>query len=160
MVNEGFNRRERSRYGQRRLRQSGASGLHRHAGRRGRNPHASHPLQDEHCSPLTRLTSAVVSARTSYKRAPNELTAGGIRGGRQQASAHKSYLGCPGMDVLYLCTFGLLWVGIIWDLFTLPGQVQRANDLLMSVVLRNRDPDLIHSSVPIPVLGVSREQAS
>jgi TM2 domain len=46
--------------------------------------------------------------------------------------AHKFYLGRPGMGVLYLCTFGLLWVGLVWDLFTLPGQVQRANDLLMS----------------------------
>lgn len=46
--------------------------------------------------------------------------------------AHKFYLGRPGMGVLYLLTFGLLWVGLIWDLFTLPGQVQRANDLLMS----------------------------
>jgi hypothetical protein len=36
------------------------------------------------------------------------------------------------MGVLYLLTFGLLWVGLIWDLFTLPGQVRRANDLLMS----------------------------
>ena len=46
--------------------------------------------------------------------------------------AHKFYLGRPGMGILYLCTFGLLWVCLIWDLFTLPGQVQRANDLLMS----------------------------
>ena len=46
--------------------------------------------------------------------------------------AHKFYLGRPGMGVLYLLTFGLLWVGLIWDLFTLPGQVRRANDLLMS----------------------------
>jgi hypothetical protein len=45
--------------------------------------------------------------------------------------AHKFYLGRPGMGVLYLCTFGLLWFGLIWDLFTLPGQVRRANDLLM-----------------------------
>jgi TM2 domain-containing membrane protein YozV len=46
--------------------------------------------------------------------------------------AHKFYLGRPGMGILYLLTFGLLWVGLIWDLFTLPGQVRRANDLLMS----------------------------
>jgi aspartyl protease family protein len=36
-------------------------------------------------SDQTRFTSAVVSARTSYERAPNELAAGGIRSGRQQA---------------------------------------------------------------------------
>jgi TM2 domain-containing membrane protein YozV len=46
--------------------------------------------------------------------------------------AHKFYLGRPGMGILYLCTFGVLWLGLIWDLFTLPGQVRRANDLLMS----------------------------
>jgi TM2 domain-containing membrane protein YozV len=46
--------------------------------------------------------------------------------------AHKFYLGRPGMGVLYLCTFGLLWVGLIWDLFTLPVQVRQANDLLMA----------------------------
>src|ERR1700726_3837016 len=45
--------------------------------------------------------------------------------------AHKFYLGRPGMGILYLLTFGLLWVGLIWDLFTLPGQVRRANELLM-----------------------------
>src|SRR5258705_8763495 len=46
--------------------------------------------------------------------------------------AHKFYLGRPAMGVLYLLTFGLLWVGLIWDLFTLPAQVRRANELLMS----------------------------
>jgi len=46
--------------------------------------------------------------------------------------AHKFYLGRPGMGVLYLCTFGLLWVGLIWDLFTLPAQVRLANERLMS----------------------------
>jgi TM2 domain-containing membrane protein YozV len=46
--------------------------------------------------------------------------------------AHKFYLGRPGMGVLYLFTFGLLWVGLIWDLFTLPAQVRLANERLMS----------------------------
>jgi aspartyl protease family protein len=36
-------------------------------------------------SDQTRFTSAVVSARASYERAPNELAAGGIRSGRQHA---------------------------------------------------------------------------
>src|SRR6202790_1673913 len=36
-------------------------------------------------SDQTRFTSAVVSARASYKSASNELAAGGIRSGRQQA---------------------------------------------------------------------------
>jgi TM2 domain-containing membrane protein YozV len=46
--------------------------------------------------------------------------------------AHKFYLGRPGMGVLYLFTFGLLWMGLIWDLFTLPRQVRQANERLMS----------------------------
>jgi hypothetical protein len=36
-------------------------------------------------SDQTRFTTAVVSARASYKSAPNELAAGGIRSARQQA---------------------------------------------------------------------------
>jgi hypothetical protein len=36
-------------------------------------------------SDQARFTSAVVAARTSYRSAPNELAAGGIRNGRQQA---------------------------------------------------------------------------
>lgn len=36
-------------------------------------------------SDQVRFTSAVVSARTSYRSAPNELAAGGIRSARQQA---------------------------------------------------------------------------
>jgi TM2 domain-containing membrane protein YozV len=46
--------------------------------------------------------------------------------------AHKFYLGRPGLGVLYMLTFGLFWVGLIWDLFTIPGQVRRANERLMS----------------------------
>jgi aspartyl protease family protein len=46
----------------------------------------SEPVADlQGPSDQTRFTSAVVSARTSYERAPNELAAGGIRSGRQQA---------------------------------------------------------------------------
>jgi hypothetical protein len=43
------------------------------------------PVAAQGPSDQMRFTSAVVSARTSYKRAPNELAAGGIRSGRQQA---------------------------------------------------------------------------
>lgn len=46
--------------------------------------------------------------------------------------AHKFYLGRPGMGVLYLCTFGLFWLGLIWDLFTLPSQVRAANDATLA----------------------------
>lgn len=41
--------------------------------------------------------------------------------------AHKFYLGRPGMGVAYLLTLGLFGVGMIIDLFTLPGQVRRYN---------------------------------
>lgn len=40
---------------------------------------------------------------------------------------HKFYLGRPGMGLLYLFTFGLVTIGWLIDLFTLPGQVRRAN---------------------------------
>lgn len=45
--------------------------------------------------------------------------------------AHKFYLGRPGWGVLYACTLGLLWVGLLYDLFTLPGQVRRANEQML-----------------------------
>lgn len=43
--------------------------------------------------------------------------------------AHKFYLGRPGMGVLYLLTAGLLGVGLLVDLFTIPSQVRTANAL-------------------------------
>lgn len=46
--------------------------------------------------------------------------------------AHKFYLGRPGMGVLYLCTFGLFWLGLLWDLFALPSQVRAANDAMLA----------------------------
>jgi TM2 domain-containing membrane protein YozV len=46
--------------------------------------------------------------------------------------AHKFYLGRPGLGVLYACTLGLLFMGILWDLFTLPSQVRAANERLVS----------------------------
>jgi TM2 domain-containing membrane protein YozV len=45
--------------------------------------------------------------------------------------AHKFYLGRPGWGIVYALTCGLLFVGIIWDLFALPGQVRRANDRMV-----------------------------
>jgi TM2 domain-containing membrane protein YozV len=41
--------------------------------------------------------------------------------------AHKFYLGRPTMGVVYILTFGLLSIGLLWDLFTLPAQVRAAN---------------------------------
>ena len=41
--------------------------------------------------------------------------------------AHKFYLGRPGLGILYAFTLGLLFIGVIVDLFTLPSQVREAN---------------------------------
>jgi TM2 domain-containing membrane protein YozV len=41
--------------------------------------------------------------------------------------AHKFYLGRPGVGVLYALTFGLLGIGVLVDLFTLPDQVRTSN---------------------------------
>ena len=43
---------------------------------------------------------------------------------------YKFYLGRPFMGLLYVCTFGGLFIGWICDFFTLPRQVQVANFLL------------------------------
>jgi TctA family transporter len=40
---------------------------------------------------------------------------------------HKFYLNRPGWGVVYIFTGGLFCVGIVYDLFTLPTQVQRCN---------------------------------
>lgn len=70
----------------------------------------------------------------------NTATAGTMVHGTKQVShaylwwfflgalgAHKFYLGKTGMGVLYIFTGGLFLVGIIYDLFTLGGQVRRYN---------------------------------
>ena len=41
--------------------------------------------------------------------------------------AHRFYIGKIGTGVLYLCTLGLLGFGVLWDLFTLAGQVRARN---------------------------------
>lgn len=41
--------------------------------------------------------------------------------------AHKFYLGRPGMGVLYLLTLGIVGIGLLVDLFTIPAQVRRYN---------------------------------
>ncbi|MEI6713929.1 MAG: TM2 domain-containing protein [Verrucomicrobiota bacterium] len=40
---------------------------------------------------------------------------------------HKFYLNRTGWGVLYLFTGGLFCIGVVWDLFTLPGQVRACN---------------------------------
>jgi TM2 domain-containing membrane protein YozV len=36
------------------------------------------------------------------------------------------YVGRWVKGLIWLCTWGLLGVGLLWDLFTLPGEVRRA----------------------------------
>jgi TM2 domain-containing membrane protein YozV len=40
---------------------------------------------------------------------------------------HHFYLGRPGKGLLYLCTWGLFFFGLVYDLFTLDRQVDDAN---------------------------------
>jgi TM2 domain-containing membrane protein YozV len=40
---------------------------------------------------------------------------------------HQFYLGRTGRGVSYIFTLGLLGIGLLIDLFTLPGQVRKAN---------------------------------
>jgi TM2 domain-containing membrane protein YozV len=39
---------------------------------------------------------------------------------------HHFYLGRPIKGLIWLFTIGLLGVGIVWDLFTIPGEKRRA----------------------------------
>lgn len=50
--------------------------------------------------------------------------------------AHKFYLNRPGMGILYALTFGLLLVGVLVDLFTLPRQTRRANAKIIAEARR------------------------
>ncbi|MGY0007608.1 TM2 domain-containing protein [Micromonospora sp. I033] len=43
---------------------------------------------------------------------------------------HQFYLGKTGRGLLYLFTGGLLFVGVVIDLFTLPSQVRQVNTQL------------------------------
>lgn len=41
--------------------------------------------------------------------------------------AHRFYLRRWGTGLLYLCTLGLLGVGVIWDVFMIPRMARRLN---------------------------------
>src|SRR4051794_8411632 len=64
--------------------------------------------------------------------------------------AHKFYLGRPAMGVLYACTLGLLGIGMLYDLFTLPSQVRAANAAMMSGNRSAGDPPVAtgHATAP------------
>ena len=47
--------------------------------------------------------------------------------GKVHHAAHRFYIGKLGTGFLYLFTLGLLGVGVIFDLFTLAGQVRQRN---------------------------------
>ncbi|MBQ1023947.1 TM2 domain-containing protein [Micromonospora sp. C95] len=46
--------------------------------------------------------------------------------------AHYFYLGVTRRAIVYLLTLGCLGFGVLIDLFTLPGEVRRTNQLIMS----------------------------
>jgi TM2 domain-containing membrane protein YozV len=54
------------------------------------------------------------------------------------AGLHRFYLGQAGMGILYLFTFGFLGIGLIIDLFTLSGMVDKYN--LMQNALYGQQP--------------------
>lgn len=48
---------------------------------------------------------------------------------------HKFYLNRPGMGVVYILTFGFLGLGWLYDLFTLPQQVNDANSRIENSII-------------------------
>jgi TM2 domain-containing membrane protein YozV len=52
---------------------------------------------------------------------------------------HRFYIGKVGTGIIYLLTFGLLRIGLIYDLFTLPNQVRMANLLRGGAVAQTQN---------------------
>jgi TM2 domain-containing membrane protein YozV len=59
---------------------------------------------------------------------------------------HKFYLNRPGWGVIYIFTGGLGCVGLVYDLFTLPAQVQRCNNELGATSVPPSQPSAFTSS--------------
>jgi hypothetical protein len=59
---------------------------------------------------------------------------------------HKFYLNRPGWGVVYIFTGGLACVGLVYDLFTLPAQVQQCNIELGARVVPASQPSAFASS--------------
>jgi TM2 domain-containing membrane protein YozV len=58
--------------------------------------------------------------------------------------AHHCYLGRPGKGLLYLFTWGLLSIGVIYDLFTLGQQVDEANTSIFGSAFPGNRTIIIH----------------
>ena len=54
---------------------------------------------------------------------------------------HKFYLGNHFMGFLYMFTFGLCGLGFIYDIFTLPFQVSKANENIVYTKPNRMKPD-------------------
>lgn len=64
--------------------------------------------------------------------------------------AHKFYLGKPAVGVVYALTLGVLGLGNLVDLFTIPSQVRTANAALMG----QTDPERVSSGTQLVQVAV------
>jgi hypothetical protein len=82
-------------------------------------PAEPEPFTDSHVLPVAWPSLPTKSLRAAYLW----LLPLGFFG------AHRFYLGNPAIGALYAFTGGLLGIGVLVDLMTLPAQVRRLNDL-------------------------------